>query len=78
MVVLSHSALATFKKWFYRFDAEECGRQIEEDILAWKLDKLAEKSIGDQHGAGVKKQNVFNCIYGNNKYYYLAVNKMNC
>lgn len=52
---LSHLELATFRKWFYRFDAEEWDRQIEEDILAGKLDKLAEKSITDYH-AGRSKE----------------------
>ena len=46
---LSHLELATFRKWFYKFDDEEWDIQIEEDVFAGKLDKLAEKSIADYH-----------------------------
>lgn len=52
---LSHLELATFRKWFCRFDAEEWDKQIEEDIIAGKLDKLADKSVAD-HYAGRSKE----------------------
>ena len=52
---LSHLELTTFRKWFCGFDAKEWDRQIEEDILAGKLDKLVEKAIADHH-AGRSKE----------------------
>jgi hypothetical protein len=52
---LSHSELATFRQWFREFDSEEWDRQIEEDIRAGKLDKLAEKSV-IAHNGGKSKE----------------------
>ena len=52
---LNHSDLATFRQWFREFDSNEWDRQIEEDIQAGKLDKLAEKSIA-AHRAGRSKE----------------------
>jgi hypothetical protein len=37
--------LAKFRAWFVEFDAEAWDRQIEEDILAGKLDAMAERAL---------------------------------
>jgi len=48
---LTPSELVAFRKWFQEYDATEWDRQIEEDALAGKFDKLAEKALSD-HKAG--------------------------
>lgn len=52
---LSYEELANFFEWFRKFDSEEWDRQIEKDVRAGKLDKLAEKSIAN-HRAGRSKR----------------------
>jgi len=42
---LSRDELASFRNWFVKFDAAEWDRQIENDIDAGKLDKLAAKAL---------------------------------
>jgi len=37
----------TFRDWFAKFDADEWDRQIEADIQAGKLDKLAAKALSE-------------------------------
>ncbi|MBI2909203.1 MAG: hypothetical protein HYX92_16280 [Chloroflexi bacterium] len=44
---LSRSELAAFREWFRAHDSDEWDRQIEEDILAGKLDKLADEAIAE-------------------------------
>lgn len=39
--------LAAFREWFQHFDAEEWDRQIEADLRAGKLDKLAGDAVAD-------------------------------
>jgi len=48
---LNATELASLRKWFQEYDSVEWDRQIEEDALAGKLDRLAEKAIAD-HKAG--------------------------
>jgi hypothetical protein len=48
---LTPSELAAFREWFREYDSAEWDRQIEEDVLAGKLEKLAEKALAD-HNAG--------------------------
>lgn len=48
---LSSSELAAFRKWFQEYDAAEWDRQIQDDALAGKFDKLADKALAD-HKAG--------------------------
>jgi hypothetical protein len=48
---LGPDELAAFRKWFQGYDASDWDRQIEEDALAGKFDKLAEKALAD-HQAG--------------------------
>ncbi|MHC4176905.1 MAG: hypothetical protein ACYSWU_05330 [Planctomycetota bacterium] len=42
---LSREELARFRAWFEEFEAESWDRQIEEDVQAGKLDKLADQAI---------------------------------
>jgi hypothetical protein len=48
---LSRGELSTFRDWFAKFDADGWDRQIESDIEAGKLDKLAAKALS-QHKRG--------------------------
>jgi hypothetical protein len=48
---LTASELTAFRKWFQEYDAAESDSQIEEDALAGKFDKIAEKALAD-HKAG--------------------------
>ena len=38
---LAPEDLASFRRWFAEFDAEQWDRQFEEDVAAGKLDRLA-------------------------------------
>ena len=42
---LSASELAAFRKWFREFDAAAWDQQIEEDVQAGKLDRLADAAL---------------------------------
>ena len=42
---LSPEELARLREWFARFDAEAWDRQLEADVKAGKLDKLAERAL---------------------------------
>ena len=48
---LSPEEFARFREWFARFDAEAWDRQLEADVKAGKLDKLAERALR-AHAAG--------------------------
>ncbi|MBI4965006.1 MAG: hypothetical protein HY913_17155 [Desulfomonile tiedjei] len=48
---LSSSELAAFREWFQEYDATEWDRQIQDDAIAGKFDKLAKKALAD-HKAG--------------------------
>jgi hypothetical protein len=48
---LSEKELAEFRAWFQEFDWAMWDRQLERDVASGKLDKLAEKALGD-HAAG--------------------------
>ena len=39
--------LARFREWFAQFDAANWDRQIEQDIAAGRLDKLADEAVDD-------------------------------
>jgi hypothetical protein len=52
---LTPSELETFRTWFYEYDAEVWDQQIEEDVQAGKLDKLAEEAL-TQYRAGKSKE----------------------
>jgi hypothetical protein len=52
---LSRDELSTFRDWFVKFDADEWDRQIESDIQAGKLDKLAAKALSE-HKRGESRE----------------------
>lgn len=44
---LSEDELADLRQWFAAFDAEAWDRQFEDHVRAGKLDRHAEKALGD-------------------------------
>jgi hypothetical protein len=52
---LDRDELAAFRRWFREYDSEEWDRQIEDDVRAGKLDKLAEEALAT-HRAGKSKE----------------------
>jgi hypothetical protein len=44
---LSAEELAAFREWFAEFDAILWDRQIEADVAAGRLDKLADEALQD-------------------------------
>ncbi len=48
---LSRDELLAFRRWFREYDSDDWDRQIEEDVRAGKLDKLAEEALA-AHRAG--------------------------
>ena len=52
---LNRDELAAFRNWFKQFDADEWDREIEEDALNGKFDKLVHEAIS-AHNAGRTKE----------------------
>ena len=52
---LSRDELAAFRDWFRKYDSDEWDKEIEEDILAGRLESLADEAIAD-HKAGRTKE----------------------
>lgn len=52
---LPEDDLSALRKWFYEFDARNWDKQLEADALSGKLDKLANKAIGDFQAGKCKK-----------------------
>ena len=52
---LDRKEFLAFRKWFREYDSDEWDRQIEEDVRAGKLDKLAEEALAE-HRAGKSKE----------------------
>ena len=48
---LSDEDLARFREWFIEFDSAAWDRQLEEDVSAGMLDKLADEAIRE-HKSG--------------------------
>lgn len=44
---LSRSDLTTFRDWFLGFDAGAWDKQFKEDVIAGRLDALADEAIRD-------------------------------
>ncbi len=44
---LSREELATLRQWFQEYDAAAWDRQIEEDIKAGRLDRVADEALAD-------------------------------
>jgi hypothetical protein len=47
--------LALFRRWFQEFDAQLWDEQIEQDVKAGKLDKLAERAVTDYQAGKYKE-----------------------
>jgi len=52
---LNPDELAAFRDWFRRYDSDEWDKEIERDVSAGRLDKLAEEAIA-AHKAGRTKE----------------------
>lgn len=52
---LDRKELLAFRRWFREYDSDEWDRQIEEDVRAGKLDKLAEEALAE-HRTGKSKE----------------------
>jgi hypothetical protein len=52
---LNKDELSAFRRWFREYDSDEWDRQIEEDVRAGKLDKLAEEALA-AHRSGKSKE----------------------
>lgn len=52
---LNRSELATFGRWFEAYDSGRWDREIEADVRAGKLEKLAKEALG-AHKAGKSKE----------------------
>ena len=52
---LSRQELAAFREWFRKYDSDEWDKEIEEDVLAGRLDTLANEAIAE-HKAGRTKE----------------------
>jgi hypothetical protein len=52
---LNRDELLAFCRWFREYDSDEWDRQIEGDVRAGKLDKLAEEALA-AHRAGKSKE----------------------
>jgi hypothetical protein len=45
---LNRDELAEFRDWFRKYDSDEWDKEIEQDVLAGKLDKLGNEAIAEQ------------------------------
>ena len=52
---LNQQELAAFRDWFRKYDSDAWDREIEEDVSAGRLDKLASEAIAE-HKAGRPKE----------------------
>jgi hypothetical protein len=53
---LGRAELADFRAWFRKYDSDEWGRQIEEDVRTGKVDPLAEEAISAYRTGGTKER----------------------
>ena len=44
---LPPNELSAFRSWFMEFDAEAWDKQFEQDVIAGRLDKLADEALND-------------------------------
>ena len=52
---LDRDELAAFRDWFRKYDSDEWDKEIEEDVSAGRLNKLANEAIAE-HRAGRTKE----------------------
>ena len=52
---LNRDELAEFRDWFRKYDSDEWDKEIEQDVLAGKLDKLGNEAIAEHKAGRTKK-----------------------
>lgn len=52
---LSAKELTSFREWFAAFDAAEWDREIEDDVQAGKLDRLADSALSEHRSGRSRK-----------------------
>jgi hypothetical protein len=52
---LNPDELAAFRDWFRKYDSDEWDKEIEGDIWAGKLDRLAEEAIAAQRAGRTRE-----------------------
>ena len=52
---LSPQELASFRKWFSRYDADAWDKQLDADLKAGRLDRFADEALAD-HEAGFSRE----------------------
>lgn len=51
---LNRDELAAFRDWFRKYDSDEWDKEIEQDVSAGRLEKLADEALAE-HTAGRAK-----------------------
>lgn len=51
---LSPEELATLRKWFAAYDADEWDRQIEADAISGRLDDMAEVALAEHRSGNTR------------------------
>jgi len=54
---LDQDELAKFRDWFRKYDSDEWDKEIERDIMAGRLDRLAKEGIA-AHKAGRTREDL--------------------
>jgi len=52
---LSAAERVSFREWYEVFDAAEWDQQLEADVAAGKLDRLADAALADHHAGRSRK-----------------------
>lgn len=52
---LNPDELTAFRDWFRKYDSDEWDKEIERDILAGRLDKLAKEAIKAHKGGRTRE-----------------------
>lgn len=52
---LNRVELAAFRDWFRKYDSDEWDKEIEEDVLAGRLDNLANEAIAEYKAGRTKE-----------------------
>lgn len=51
----SRAELITFRNWFRKYDSNEWDRQIEDDALSGKLDKMVKEALTEDKAGKTRK-----------------------
>ena len=52
---LTRQELVSFREWFHSYDADQWDQQIEKDVHAGKLNKIAEDALEDHKAQRTKE-----------------------